>query len=64
MVAKFRTQRSAETMNVSHETKMRKEDLGPAVAFNVDIMYSIVGGKEPPTLPLKGERKTLVQLLV
>ena len=58
MVAKFRTQRSAETMNVSHETKMRKEDLGPAVAFNVDIMYSIVGGKEPPTLPLKGEFMT------
>ena len=52
MVAKKEFPYTGSTTNVA---AYRECDMGKKDRFNVDIMYSVVGGAEPPELPLRQE---------
>jgi len=61
MAAEYNSAYSPETMNASYKknTQIGNENSSSLhINYNVDIMYSIVGGTEPPTLPLRQELRT------
>ena len=55
MVANLKLQANVPTMQVPQSNIRKERGSKYPGSFNVDIMYSIVGGTEPPILPLRGE---------